>query len=80
MVGSCTVYWSASIDGTILTWSEPPYKTISIQEWWEPENGIRPDGAVPEWVHGMVMMMLFCQCVLGRTTYSWTPLKMFDNA
>ena len=36
------------------------------QEWWEPEIGIRPDGTVPEWAHGMVMMMLFLQCIFGK--------------
>ena len=50
---------------------------ISIQEWWEPENGIRPDGAVPEWVHGMVMMMLFCQCILGKMNCILKTIKNY---
>jgi len=46
------------------------------KEWWEPEIGIRPDGTVPEWAHGMVMMMLFLQCIFG-TTFNLGVLMLF---
>lgn len=38
------------------------------KEWWEPEIGIRPSGEVPQWAHGMVMMMLFIQFVVGSSS------------
>jgi len=50
--------------------------TVKPKEWWEPEVGIRPSGEVPEWAHGMVMMMLFCQSLIG-TTFNLGVLTLF---
>ena len=39
---------------------------IGYQEWWWPENGVRPDEDVPDWAHGVVLSILIMEMCVGK--------------
>lgn len=48
------------------------------KEWWEPAVGIRPSAEVPKWAHGMTMMLLFMQSVIG-SFFNLSVLLLFQR-
>nr|QNM38092.1 xenopsin [Spadella cephaloptera] len=52
--------------------------TAKPKEWWEPAIGERPTADVPQWAHGMVMMMLFVQASCG-TFFNLGVLLLFGK-